>query len=57
MGCHANTVVVVNGRNNKVVATVRLNGTFSSRVAANPVTGLFYVTEFDSGRVEVMTER
>jgi len=26
-------------------------------VTANPVTRLVYVTEFDSGQVEVMTER
>jgi YVTN family beta-propeller protein len=53
----ANTVVVVDGRNNKVGATVALNGIFPSGVAANPVTRVVYVTEFDSNQVEVMTER
>jgi YVTN family beta-propeller protein len=53
---YANTVVVVNG-GNKVNAIVPLNGSFPIGVAANPVTRLVYVTEFDSGQVEVMTER
>jgi YVTN family beta-propeller protein len=53
----ANTVVVVNGHNNQAVATVHLNGNFPVGVAANPVTRLVYVTEFESGQVEILTER
>jgi DNA-binding beta-propeller fold protein YncE len=52
----ANTVVGVDGSDNQVKSTVPLNGTFPSGVTANPVTRLVYVTEFDSGQVEVMTE-
>ena len=53
----SNTVVVVDGRNNKVRATVPTTGGFPLGVAANPVTRAVYVTEFDSGLVDILTER
>jgi YVTN family beta-propeller protein len=53
----ANTVTVVDGKSNQIGATVQLKGRFPLGVAANPVTRAVYVTDFETRRVEIMTER
>lgn len=50
-------VVVVDGRNNTVRATVPLSAPFPAGVAINPVRRIAYVTEFDSTQVQLVSER